>query len=288
MNVSCYLVMIILTPVMCVVSHLGSRLIWWDISAYTVESVRTHVRCVVSHLGWGVVWRDTSAYTVESVRTHVRCVVSHLGWGIIWWATSAYTVESVRTHVRCVISHLGGTEVLWDINMHTVESVRTPVMCSKSFGQQNDLMRHQRIHSGERPYTCCVCVVSHFHGRIFWRDISYTVGRATNHVMYLIHSESLLFKELSVHGQCGVSIILEYINNFYMTVFCYEVWVIGGSGMTSLHKNMWWLVQLPDTMSLNCNLENTIVCMLEVALVFQTFLYLPLLGNNVEAQWHLW
>ena len=149
-------------------------------------------------------------------------------------------------------------------------------------------------------------VVSRFHGRIIWRYISYTVGRATNHVMYLIHSESLWFKELSVHRQCGVSIILEYINNFHlwqniitpvmlvipspvkcMTVFCYEVWVIGASGLTSLCKNMWRLVQLPDTRSLNCKSENTILCMLEVAFVFETFLYLPLLCNKVEAQWHL-
>jgi acyl-coenzyme A thioesterase PaaI-like protein len=264
--------------VRCVVNHLGGRVLWWSISVYTVESVHTHVRCVVSHLGGRVLWWYISAYTVENVRTRVRCVVSHLGGRVIWWYISAYTVENVRTRVKCVVSHLGGRILWWDISSYTVESVRTRVRC----------------------------VVSHFHGRIFWRDISYTVRRATNHVMYLIHSESLWFKELSVHGQCGVSVILEYINNFHlwrdvitpvmlvipspvkcMTVFCYEVWVIGGSGMTSLYKNMWGLVQLPDTRSLNCKLGKTTVCMLEVALVFQTFLYLPLLANKVEAQWHL-
>ena len=151
-----------------------------------------------------------------------------------------------------------------------------------------------------------MCVGGHFHESIFWRDISYTVGRAINQLMYVIHSESLWFKELSLYRQCGVSIVLEYINNFQlcidiitpvmlvipspvtcMIVFCYEVRVFGGSGMASLCKNMWWLVQLPDTRNLKWKLENTILSMLEVALKLQTFLYLPLLSTKVEVQWHL-
>ena len=83
------------------------------------------------------------------------------------------------------------------------------------------------------------------------------MGRAINQLMYVIHSESLWFKELSLYRQCGVSIVLEYINNFQlcidiitpvmlvipspvtcMIVFCYEVRVFGGSGMASLCKNM--------------------------------------------------
>jgi hypothetical protein len=46
-------------------------------------------------------------------------------------------------------------------------------------------------------------------------------------------------------------------------------------------------VQLPDTRSLNWKLENTFLFMLEVAVVLQAFLYLPLLGTKVEVQWYL-
>jgi hypothetical protein len=31
------------------------------------------------------------------------------------------------------------------------------VMCNKAFRHQCNLRRHQRIHSGEHPYTCDVC-----------------------------------------------------------------------------------------------------------------------------------
>jgi uncharacterized Zn-finger protein len=58
--------------------------------------------------------------------------------------------------VVCVIRHSLSRALLRDINAHIVVSA-LKLVCIKAFIEQGTLMRHQYIHSGERPYTCGVC-----------------------------------------------------------------------------------------------------------------------------------
>jgi hypothetical protein len=128
--------------VMCVISHLVSRVIWSCINALILGS--DHALGYI-HSGTRVIWRYINACILESNHTLVKCVINHSGIRFIWEYNNAHVLESDRTSVMCVIRH-SQSRVLW------------------RYTSANIL--------GSSSTTFMMFVVSHSHWRVLWRYLS--------------------------------------------------------------------------------------------------------------------
>ena len=66
-------------------------------------------------------------------------------------------LKGISTHVTCVRSHMLFLLHSTDTGAHKQRSQYSCTVCNKSFCDKKNLKKHQRLHTGERPFFCGVC-----------------------------------------------------------------------------------------------------------------------------------
>jgi len=147
---SVYTLVNVLIPVVYVISHLVSRVVWKNIDAYILVSVLMHVVYVIRHSLSMVVWRNINAYMLMSFLNCVSCVVQYSSSTIPWRMISVciplsiliFLISVINHSTNCVFSALIRTYVLLCSHMPVVFSVLSaymlncflgPVMCDAFF-----------------------------------------------------------------------------------------------------------------------------------------------------------
>jgi len=102
---SAYILVNVLIPVVYVISHSVSRVVWKNIDAYTLASVLIHVVYAISHSLSMVVWRNINAYMLMSCPNCVSYVIQYLSSTVPWRTIGTCIPLSVLMPLMPMINH---------------------------------------------------------------------------------------------------------------------------------------------------------------------------------------